>query len=284
MLRRLIGEDIQLVVELHPEGDTIQADEGQLQQVIMSLAVNSRDAMPRGGRLTLKTSRLDVTSDNPNGMNAGSYVLLAISDTGCGMTDEVRSHVFEPFFTTKPTGQGTGLGLATVYGIVKQSGGHIWFDSSQSAGTTFFIAFPAVPGNPPTNANEISGKANETGSCILLVEDQREVRTFARIALERAGYRVIEAGHGGEALDVVTNPAGQIDLVISDVVMPDIGGYRLAERVVQVRPGLPFLFVTGYPDIPEERPDGRPIRLLQKPFTGQELIARVQELLPPRRD
>jgi PAS domain S-box-containing protein len=274
MLDRTIGEDIELVTDLAPELGRVHADAIQLEQVLLNLAVNARDAMPEGGRLTLET--MNVQSES------GPVVRIRVADTGVGMTPEVLAHIFEPFFTTKELGKGTGLGLATVYGIVKQSGGHISVSSSRGHGTTFLIDFPRSPDEP---RGEIVVPALERRSggteTILLVEDEATVRTLARRVLEQRGYRVLEAQHPEQALSVSRGFGEQIDLLLTDVVMPGMSGPKLAELLVTERRSMSVVYMSGYAATSVEQrlllDDSVPF--IQKPFTPDILARRVREVL-----
>ncbi len=281
MLRRLLGEDIELV--LHPAATRpiIFADPSQIEQVVMNLAVNARDAMPRGGRLVLETATVRIDSDFAHahlGMVPGPFVVLTVSDSGTGMDAPTISHIFEPFFTTKE--KGTGLGLATVFGIVHQSGGRIDVTSAPGSGTTFTIYLPQAietsPSGRPSHQPAVVG-GNEA---ILLVEDDDAVRKVAKSILHRAGYDVFEAQNGGEAL-LICEEKTKIDLLITDVVMPRIGGRKLAERVLALRPSLKVLFISGYTDDAVVRHGvlGGDMVLLQKPITPDTLLRKVRELL-----
>jgi nitrogen-specific signal transduction histidine kinase/ActR/RegA family two-component response regulator len=285
MLRRLIGEDIAIVIRLAPSAGAIKADAGQIQQILMNLAVNARDAMPAGGTLILETAYVkfdeSYRADHPE-VEPGDYVLLAVTDTGTGMTPEVQQRLFEPFFTTKPQGVGTGLGLATVYGMVKQSGGWIWVYSEVGNGTVFKIYFPRT-GEPLSVApkpreNELRG--SET---ILVVEDQREVRTLAVAALTRYGYRVMDAGSGDEALALSNEFAGRIDMLLTDVIMPGMTGPQLAEKLTQLRPEMVVLFISGYTEGAFSYRDllASTVAYLQKPFTPGSLAEKVRKVLGP---
>src|SRR6266540_4326198 len=266
--------------------DHVRADPGQLQQVILNLAVNARDAMPGGGRLTIETRNVDLHeqyADEHRAVIPGRYVLLAVRDTGAGMDAETQAHLFEPFFTTKGLGKGTGLGLATVYGIVKQSGGHIWVDSELGHGTTFKIylppvARPAEPLEAPSSAPPARLRGTER---ILLVEDEAAVRAVTRQLLQRNGYDVIEAPEGTAALALLQAGAVTVDLLLTDVVMPGMGGRELAQRVVPRYPGLRVLFMSGYTDDAVVRhsilEDG--VNYLQKPFHPEALLRKVREVL-----
>ncbi len=273
MLKRLIGEDIALTTQLNPALEPIHADPGQIEQVLLNLAVNARDAMPRGGRLVIGT-------DNVAG-RTGPQVRLTIADTGEGMTPEVQARIFEPFFTTKSAGRGTGLGLAVVHGIIKQSDGTISVRSAPGAGTTFTIEFPAVPLRPQIDksaARPALPRGNET---ILLVEDDESVRAFSSHVLKQCGYAVLEAADGAEALRAVAAADRPIDLLVTDVVLPGLGGRLVAERFAQLHPGARILYLSGYTDdavirhgIEHER-----VHFLQKPFTPTALAAAVRTTL-----
>ena len=281
MLRRVIGEDIDFVTVLRHGVGRVKADPGQLEQVIINLAVNSRDAMPQGGRLTIETTNAVVDEAGGPGQVPGRYVLISITDTGTGMDAETKSHLFEPFFTTKPVGKGTGLGLATVYGIVKQFGGYIWVDSEPQRGTTFRIYLPEVqePAQQPgAVAASVSGNGSET---VLLVEDEAMVRTLARKALESHGYRVLEAGAAAAALELSERHVGPNNVLLTDVVMPGMSGRELAHRLLQGRGTLRVLYMSGYTDDAVLRhgvlEEG--MAYLQKPFTPDQLARKVREVL-----
>lgn len=287
MLRPLLGGDVvELCAELDPQVGAIKADPGQVEQVIMNLAVNSRDAMPNGGRLTIETRNVTIGKSSRREameMEAGPYVLLVIRDTGHGMSAETQSHLFEPFFTTKEKGKGTGLGLSTVYGIVKQSGGHIAVESQPGQGTTFRIYFPLVnqeaQGTTGTSAPANSARGRET---ILLVEDEPAVRGLVQETLRLQGYTVLEARHGIEALLTGARHVGPIHLLLTDVVMPQMSGPEVAEKLVVVRPGIKVLYMSGYPDHPAFAQEGgikRTTAFLPKPFTPNVLAQKVREVL-----
>ena len=288
MLRRLIGEDILFATVLHPRLGNVRADPGQLEQVIVNLAVNARDAMPTGGRLTLETRNVELdesfAADRP-GLIPGHYVMLAVTDTGVGMDEETKSRIFEPFFTTKVRGKGTGLGLATVYGIVQQTGGHIQAYSEPSTGTTMRVYLPRV--DEPVDAVERAGErpsevvgGTET---ILLVEDEAPVRAVTRQLLERNGYRVLEAADGPTALALVDGDAGgaQVDLLLTDVIMPGMSGRELARRLQSLRPSLRVLFMSGYTDdaVVHHGMLERGLAYLEKPFRPPALLRKVREVL-----
>jgi len=286
MLRRLIGEDIELAAVLDLELGTVKADPGQLQQVIMNLIVNARDAMPEGGKVTIETANVDLDRDYAAQhfeVSPGAYCMLAISDNGCGMDEETRSHIFEPFFTTKGLGRGTGLGLSTVYGIVKQSGGYIYVYSEPGHGTTFQIYLPRVAElaedeeahrEPPSLPN-----GDET---VLLVEDEAAVRELAARVLRDHGYCVLEASDPSQALRAIdAHSADEIQLLVTDVVMPQMSGRDLAEHVAPLRPDIRVLYVSGYTDRAIVHhgvlDEGTPF--LQKPFTAEALVRKVREVL-----
>jgi PAS domain S-box-containing protein len=284
MLRRLIGEDLEVVTSFDPALGFVKADAGQMEQVVLNLAINARDAMPQGGRLTIETAgvQLDHTYTRAHvGVTPGAYVMLAVSDTGCGMDTEIQSHIFEPFFTTKEPGRGTGLGLATVYGIVKQSGGAIGVYSEVGRGSTFRIYLPRVaggvePGEPPPPSWELQRGTER----ILLVEDDAMVRNFTTSLLRESGYTVLEAGDPSDALALLAEGA-PIDLVVTDIVMPRMSGPDLASRLAVSRPGMRVLFVSGYAG--SHVTDGAVLppgsAFLPKPFTPQALTRKVREVL-----
>ncbi len=285
MLRRLIGEHIELRIVAAPDLWKIHADPGQLHQVILNLAVNSRDAMPNGGTLILETQNVELgeTSVASNAaIRAGQYVMLAVTDTGIGMDEQTRSHLFEPFFTTKAQGHGTGLGLSTVYGIVKQSNGETVVYSEPGQGTCIKIYFPVVAGAAMEDAAESLRSDVLSGTeTILVVEDEEAVRKLVRRTLEKQGYQLLVAASGTEALELVARNSGQIHLVITDVVMPQMGGRQLVERLKALRPEIRVLFVSGYTESSVVR-SGNLIEgemFLQKPFTPLALARRVRQLL-----
>jgi two-component system, cell cycle sensor histidine kinase and response regulator CckA len=284
LLRRLIGEDVELRRVLAADAGRIRIDPGQLEQVIMNLVVNARDAMPRGGTLTIETDRADLSEDRPRGgtvMPAGPYVALVVSDTGQGMTPEVQSHIFEPFFTTKGLGKGTGLGLSTVYGIVKQSGGYIWAESAPGHGTTFTIRLPRVEAAVEVSSREsIAAPACGTET-VLLVEDDVSMRDVARKFLESWGYTVLEAPGPIEARKIEAGQSGSIDLMLTDVVMPEMGGRALADLLAPRRPDMRVLFMSGYTDeaITEHGVLPQGTFFLAKPFSRETLGRRVREVL-----
>ena len=285
ILARLIGEDIDLIAVAQPDLGLVMADAGQIQQIIMNLAVNARDAMPRGGKLTIETADVDLDEEyvrSHEAVPAGRYVMLAISDNGIGMDAKTRARIFEPFFTTKGPGKGTGLGLSTVYGIVKQSGGFIWVYSEPGCGTTFKIYLPRVEGKagkPDGPAGE--GLELQGVETVLVVEDDSSVRTLIVRVLKRRGYKVIEASNAGEALQAAREFAGDIHLVLTDVVMPEMSGKALASQIEAERPGIRVLFVSGYTNdaIVHHGVLDTGVAFLQKPFTSDFLARKVREVL-----
>jgi PAS domain S-box-containing protein len=286
MLRRLIGEDIiELSAELDASAGAIKADPGQVEQVIMNLVVNARDAMPKGGRLTIETRNVTIGKEaslDAVGVAPGSYVLLAVRDTGHGMDAETRSHLFEPFFTTKEKGKGTGLGLSTVYGIVKQSGGSIIVESAPGRGTTFRIYFPRVEQEAPRQTEAVEAIDPAHGrETILLVEDEPSVRGLVQETLRLHGYSVLEARHGIEALLASARYGGTIHLLLTDVVMPQMSGPEVAEKILTVRPEIKVLYMSGYPDHPvfEQGGVSRQTGFLPKPFSPHVLAQKVREVL-----
>ena len=289
MLRRMIGEDIELRVSRGPDLGNIKADPVQLEQVIMNMVVNARDAMPKGGKLSIETSNvyLDETYAREHvSVVPGDYVMLAISDTGCGMDEETRLRIFEPFFTTKESGKGTGLGLSMVYGIVRQSGGNIWVYSEEGRGTTFKIYFPRVTAEAEEYKRAAQTSDVPKGSeTILLVEDAEWVRTLARQVLETAGYRVLEAGSAETAIRLCEKiNGGKIDLLLTDVVMPGMSGNDMSKVLLTKQPGMPVLYMSGYTDdaIVQHGVLEPGINFLQKPFSPGALASKVREVLDAR--
>jgi PAS domain S-box-containing protein len=281
MVRRLVGEDVVLLTKLHPDLPRISADPSQLQQVLLNLVVNARDAMPRGGTILIESAVVELDEHYPRQhptAKPGVHVVLAVTDTGCGMDPATRSRIFEPFFTTKEPGKGTGLGLSTVYGIVKQSGGHIWVYSELGRGTTFKLYFPPTHGEVKASEPERTAPAVfGSGATILLVEDERPVRSTVRRLLERHGYKVLEAANGQDALTLISTRGGEINLVLSDMVMPGMSGMELADRVRVLSPAVPVLLMTGYTEEAITRAGDRPRdeQIIEKPFTLHTMLERV---------
>jgi PAS domain S-box-containing protein len=287
MLHRVIGEDIELQTSSAPDLWLVKADRSQIEQVIMNLAVNARDAMPKGGRLMIETANIDFESEishSPTVLAPGKYVMLAVTDNGCGMDAKTQAHIFEPFYTTKEKGKGTGLGLATVYGVVKQSGGYVWVYSEVGHGTTFKIYLPRIEEELSASGRDRNTELRSVprgSGVVLLVEDETGVRELAREYLEMTGYTVIVAGDGNTALEVAAMHAGPIQLLMTDVVMPGIGGCELAERITALRPEIKVLYMTGYTDqavMHQGILDADAI-LLQKPFTLATLAAKLRDIL-----
>jgi PAS domain S-box-containing protein len=293
MLTRMIGEDIDLVMVPSPNLWPVRADAGQIEQVIMNLAVNARDAMPSGGKLTIETSNVALDEDYARfhaPLRPGDYVMIAISDTGAGMDSDTQSHIFEPFFTTKGT-KGTGLGLSTVYGIIKQSGGYIWVYSEVGRGTTFKIYLPRIASTGETAAqvaapgfsnNDVRNNNVEPGTeTILLVEDEANLRYLARQYLEKQGYKVIEAADGAVAMQIAVAHEKVIHLLLTDVIMPGMNGRELAQRISEIRPNVKILYMSGYTEnvIGHNGMLDAGVRLLQKPFNLRDLKSKVREVL-----
>ncbi len=286
LLRRLIGEDIQLVCTLDPANGRLRADQAQLEQVLVNLIVNARDAMPKGGTLTIETAQVELTRSpvyHLSPLLPGSYVRLAVSDTGCGMDRKTQSHIFEPFFTTKGEGKGSGLGLSTVYGIVTQCGGAIDVTSRVGHGTRFDLYFPSAESDILTTAAPIQlvGQPQRGTETILLVEDEPSVRMLVRDELRKLGYRVLEAKNGIEACLLATQQAGSFQLLLTDVVMPGMAGRELAQHLSVIKPDLRTLFISGYLDdvgIMAGQEEGMS-SFLQKPFTPEVLARAVRNLL-----
>lgn len=285
MLPPLLGEDIKVSLVLDEDLGYVKADQSQVEQVFMNLAVNARDAMPSGGKLEIRTANAEFDQaylrTHP-GSRAGNYVLLAVTDTGGGMNAATLQHIFEPFFTTKERGKGTGLGLATVYGIVKQSNGYIWVDSTPGKGTTFDIYLPRHAGQPEAETQRVeSGEKLRGSENILLVEDSQPLRKLVQTFLDAAGFRVQSAGCGEEALEVAVRFGSTFDLLLTDVVMPGMNGRVLAEQLSPRQPGMKVLYMSGYTDsfIAGHRVLDPGTHLLHKPFTEDVLISKIREVL-----
>lgn len=285
MLPRLLGEDIRVSLTLDPKLGSVKADQSQIEQVLMNLAVNARDAMPSGGELKIQTTNVELdvayTRHHP-GSRVGKYLMLAVTDTGIGMDAATLTHIFEPFFTTKELGKGTGLGLATVYGVVKQSNGYIWVDSAPGKGTSFQIYLPQYEGSGALLEPKAAPAEKLRGSeCILLVEDAEPLKKLAQTFLESGGFRVLSAGSGEEALEVAMHFSGRFDLLLTDVVMPGLNGRALAEQLLSRQPGMKVLYMSGYTDsfIAGHGVLNPETHLLHKPFTEEVLISKVREVL-----
>ncbi len=286
MLPRIIGEDIELALDLRPDAGSVRADPGQIEQVIMNLAANARDAMPQGGTLTFQTANVSVGEGIPAAhpeMSPGSYVMLCVRDTGTGMDAETLQRIFEPFFTTKELGKGTGLGLATVYGIIKQSGGYIYCVSEVGEGSLFRIYLPRVLEEraPEPDIPTTAGPAHGGSGTILLVEDEEALRRYVRGVLEQKGYVVLEADGAAAALEAVSSPPREVDLLLTDVVLPRMSGPELGRRIRALRPNVKILYMSGYSDdlvsrhgIPEPEAD-----FLQKPFDAAGLLSAVARVV-----
>jgi two-component system, cell cycle sensor histidine kinase and response regulator CckA len=287
MFRRLIGEDIELIFRTQPVLGNVHADPGKIQQIILNLIVNSRDAMPSGGKLIIETANVDFKSDilsNHPMSKPGPYVMMAISDNGIGMDAETQARIFEPFFTTKTKGKGTGLGLATVYGIVKQSNGFIWVYSESGKGTTVKIYFPKIESGEAQVQSEGAAELEQGGTeTILLAEDEEAVRLLTSRILRDKGYHVLEAAEGLQALRIAQDYEGKIDLILTDVVMPGISGATLVARLRAQRPGIRALYLSGYTDnaIVHHGMLDANIAFLQKPFSVDGLLRKVRVVLNP---
>ena len=289
MLRRLIGEDIVLAIHLTADGTRVKADPAKIEQVIMNLVVNARDAMPRGGRLAIETVAVDLDEEyafRHSDVTPGPYVLLAVSDNGMGMSKQVQAHLFEPFFTTKAKGLGTGLGLSTAYGVVMQSGGHIVVYSEEDHGTTFKVYLPQVTAEGTAEeakeaASPSSGRGSET---VLLAEDEDGVRTLVSGMLRMRGYTVLEARNGLEALQIVERAQARVDVVLTDVIMPNLSGRELADRLATRMPDVPVIYMSGYTNETIVQygvlDSGRPF--LQKPFSAAALTQLIRHVLDNR--
>lgn len=291
LLQRVIGEDIELLFQRDPKIGSVKADPGQLEQVVVNLATNARDAMPEGGRLTIATANVDLDeayADRRVVVGPGHYVQLVVGDTGCGMDTEMQAHVFEPFFTTKEQGKGTGLGLATVYGIVKQSGGYIWVYSEPGHGTTFKIYLPMVEATAESpryvDRSEVVPRGSET---ILVVEDDASLREVTCEFLQSSGYTVISAESPGEALELAESHNGPIDVLLTDVIMPKMNGRELATRLIKLRREMKVLYVSGYADgvvragVHGQLEEG--LAFLQKPYTRSAVTRKIREILASER-
>jgi CheY-like chemotaxis protein len=284
MLRRLIGEDIDLAARPLSGLWSARADAGQLEQVLMNMVVNARDAMPMGGKMTIETANVDLDeayAAQHMPVAPGSYVMLAVSDTGMGMSPDVQARIFEPFFTTKPKDRGTGLGLATVYGIVKQNNGYIWVYSEPNVGTTFKVYLPAVKDAAQSVTPKVPTGLRGGDETILLVEDDERVRALARTLLVRSGYTVIEASEAEEALRMAARHSGPMHLLLTDVILPGMNGRLLARQLSEQYPHTKVLYMSGYTDdaIVHHGVLAQGVAFLQKPFTPAAFARAVREVL-----
>ena len=285
MLRRLIGEDIELVLRLNPDVGNIKADPGHIEQAIVNLAVNSRDAMPKGGRITIETGNVHLDQDYAKthlGVQPGDFAMIAVSDTGHGMDRETRKRLFEPFFTTKERGKGTGLGLASVYGVVKQLGGDIWVYSEVGKGTTFKLYFPRVSeGVSEAEAGLAEADQPKATETILLVEDEQAVRDLTVRMLQRMGYTVLAAANGAEAIEISNSYPGEIAMLLTDVVMPNMSGREVADKLLPVRPRLKVLYLSGYTDdtVVHHGVLESGVEFLPKPFSREVLAKKMRDVL-----
>jgi PAS domain S-box-containing protein len=285
MLRRLLGEDVQLNLRLHPEAGNIKADPNQIEQAIVNLAVNARDAMPRGGRITLETGKVHLDehySRTHLGVQPGNFVMIAMTDTGTGMDSATRQRIFEPFFTTKERGKGTGLGLATVYGMVKQSNGDIWVYSEPGKGTTFKLYFPEVAEGATDEATPRLDRGSREGNeTVLVVEDEKPVRELTVRMLRQLGYQVLSAASGAEAIEISKSYSGRIALLLTDVVMPEMSGRQLADVLLPMRPDMAVLYLSGYTEhtVIHHGVDSA-VDFLPKPFSRETLSKKLVEMIP----
>jgi len=287
MLRRVIGAPVELEILTATALGKVHADPGQIEQIIVNLIINARDAMPRGGRITLETRNVELDANATRGaaegeIAPGSYVMLSVSDTGTGMLPSIRSRIFDPFFTTKEKGKGTGLGLATVFGIVKQSGGHILVESEPGHGSCFEIYLPATDlAVAPLKTSSSPGVSLSGSETVLLVEDEEQVRVVTATILRRAGYHVLEAKNGGEALLTCELHAGRIELLLTDVVMPLMSGPQLAARLAPLRPEMKVLYMSGFTDnaIVRHGLEEPGFHFLQKPVSPKGLLTSVRQVL-----
>jgi CheY-like chemotaxis protein len=287
MLRRLIGEDIELKITSGTGLGAVKADRGQIDQVIMNLAVNARDAMPRGGLLRIETANVELREEdrkNRRYVVPGRYVMLTVADAGTGMDAEVQSHIFEPFFTTKEMGKGTGLGLATVYGVIKQSGGYIFVESEPGRGAQFKIFLPRVEGSAIELEPAAPSQKTHGSRTILIAEDEAALRKLTRNTLKHLGYAVLGASNGTEAIEIASRCNSHIDLLLTDVVMPGMSGRELAQRLASTRPDMKILYMTGYTDgvIAEHGVLEAGISVLRKPFTHAQLIQSLDGIFEER--
>ena len=284
ILKRLIGEDIALTTVLTVENPIVKIDRSQLEQMVVNLAVNARDAMPSGGKLTIETQTADVDEAYATthwSVTPGRYAVLTVTDTGSGMDEATQARIFEPFYTTKALGKGTGLGLAMVYGAVKSSGGFIWVYSEVGKGTTFKIYLPLAEENVATRELQLLPEVRRGTEVIVLAEDSAAVRATARHILEKAGYTVLEAPNGRTALEIARKRSARIHLLLTDVVMPEMNGPTLAQRLIATRPELRVLFISGYADMAALDSENPNVGFLGKPFQASALAVRVSLRVSP---
>ena len=284
LLIRTLGEHVMLKTDLAPELCAVLADPGQIEQVLVNLAVNARDAMPAGGTLavTTATENIDlVHAASRVGLRPGRYACMKISDTGVGMTREVLDHAFEPFFSTRAKGEGTGLGLATVYGIITQAQGYVQVYSEPGIGTTFTVLLPATGQDAVAEPAPEHASGSGVGETVLVVEDEPALREVTRRILSRNGYQVITAANGHEAIEVAANQAGRIDVVLTDVVMPQMLGKEAAERIRRLRPGVKVLFMSGYTQgvLDTQGVVAAGVNLIEKPFTEKSLLTKLRQVI-----
>jgi CheY-like chemotaxis protein len=287
ILRRVIGEDIHLALQLEPSLGRTKADPGQLEQVLLNLAINSRDAMAQGGTITIETSNVDaewIAREERIPLDPGRWVMLSFGDTGAGMDAATQARVFEPFFTTKEPGKGTGLGLSTVYGIIRQSGGHVFIQSRPGLGTIFRVYLPRVEDKPQVSVPDTREMMARSHERVLLVEDEEGVRSLMAKSLRAKGYRVLEAGDGLEALRAATDMKDSVDILITDVILPNMGGVDLAQSLRGGKKDLPVIYLSGYAEqaVLRDAHLGPLTRFIQKPLTPDELARTVRELLDAR--
>jgi CheY-like chemotaxis protein len=285
MLGRVIGEDIRLITNLDPALGSIKADPGQLEQVLLNLAVNARDAMPNGGKLVIETNNVAVDEEYAAShplLQPGVYVVLTVSDTGEGISDDIREHIFEPFFTTKVAGKGTGLGLPVVHSVVTHSGGHIEVESKPGKGASFSIYLPRAKQQEQSAAHSPAVESAPSGvECILLVEDEPALRGLGQLILEECGYTVLKAANAEEALEVCGNHPSPLQLLVTDVVLPGLNGRQLAEQLLELYPQLKVLYVSGYmdDDVVRRGIAQQGVAFLQKPYSRIALTQKVREVL-----
>jgi len=285
LLRRLVPSNIDIVPILAPTIGQVKVDPGQVQQILINLVLNARDVMPEGGKVVIETANVDMDEKDASqhvGLRPGSYVLLSVSDTGCGIDAKTRSHIFEPFFTTKQPGKGTGLGLSTIYGIVKQSGGCITLESAVAKGTIFRIYLPVVQAAvEETNVAPPARVEQDGTETILVVEDETALRRLLCLSLDRRGYEVLAARDGAEAIEIFRQHGDRIHLVVTDIMMPHVDGLELRQRIATLRRNVRFLFISGYSEetIEQDQMLAQGCAFLEKPFLPDELASKVRELL-----